>query len=219
MATSRQAWRRGDGSAVVRGWVELYTVGLPPEMQARRRGEVAGDLADENQDAIRRGELGELRRRRLIRLALGIPADLAWRFLEAPSVARRIRARLPQVAWVPLSRWSLVMITIVTIGSAGGLAIVTVPYLTGQMTASTWPGWGPVGFSLGCTAVLVGGLLSVPWPRRGVAVTIPGALVGLLAAPWLWGCWFLPLVAVLLRVYQADKDAWPRRTTGPGSAT
>jgi hypothetical protein len=204
---------------VVRGWVEFYTVGLPTEMQVRRRGEVAGDLADENQDAIRRGELGELRRRRLVRWALGIPADLAWRFLEAPIVARRIRARLPRVDWVPLSRWSLVMIAIVTIGSAGGLAIVTVPYLTGQMSASTWQGWGPVGFSLGCTTVLVGVLLSVPWPRRGIAVTIPGVVVGLLAAPWLWACWFLPLMAVLLRAYQADRDAWPGRTIGPGGAT
>jgi hypothetical protein len=216
MTTSRRAWRRGDGSAVVRGWVGLYTVGLPAEMQARRRGEVAGDLADETHDAIRRGELETLRRRRLARWLLGIPADLSWRFLEAPAVARRIRAELPRVEWVPLSRGSMTLVVIVVIGSAGGLAIVTVPFLTGQLGPTTWQGWGPVGFSLGCAAVLVGILLSVPWPRRGVAVMLPGVAIGLLAAPWLWGCWFLSLVAVLLRAYQADRDARSRGTNGPG---
>lgn len=206
---------------MVRGWVAVYTLGLPAEMQARRRGEVAGDLADETQDAMRRGELEHLRRRRLVRWLLGIPADVAWRLFEAPVTAQRIRARLPQIGWVPLSRVSLTMVVIVAVGSAGGLAIVTVPYLTGQATAGTWPGWGPIGFSMGCAAVLVGILLAVPWPRRGVAVMVPGVVIGLLAAPWLWSCWLLSLVGVLIRVYQADRDAWPWRTPGarhtPGS--
>jgi hypothetical protein len=177
-------------------------------MRERRRSEVAGDLADETLDAIRRGDRRGLFRQRLVRLALGIPADLSWRLVDAPLVARELYGPTP---WVPLTRWTLALTGIVATIAAGGLAIVTIPVLTGQARPDLWPGWGPVGFAIGSAVVLVGVLASVFWPRLGAALLVPGAVLGLLAAPWLWGSWLLAVIAGAARAYQAQTDAeWPR---------
>ena len=103
MTTSRLLGRRGDGSAAVSGWVRLYTLGLPPAMRERRRSEVAGDLADETVDAIRRGERRGLLYQRMMRLALGIPADLSWR--RQPSDPTPLLATPPVLAAMPSPRW------------------------------------------------------------------------------------------------------------------
>jgi hypothetical protein len=182
-------------------------------MRARRRAEVAGDLADETMDAIRHGDRSGLFRQRLTRLVLGIPADLSWRLIDAPPVARRLYGPTP---WVPLTRWTLALVGTVALISAGGLAIVTWPALTGQSRPDLWPGWGPVGFAVGSLVVLAGILASVFWPRLGAALVVPGAVVGLLAAPWLWGGWLLAVIAGAARAYQAEVDA--DRPLPPGGA-
>lgn len=216
MVASRRSWRRRDGSAAVRGWVAMYTLGLPRAMRERRRDEVTGDLADENLDAVRRGELAGLRRRRLIRWLLGVPADLSWRFLDAPPAAQAIRARLPAIDWVPLTRWSMALVALSAIGSAGALVVIGIPLATGQARPEWWPGLGPTGFLIGCTAVLVGVITCVPWPRRGAMIVVAGALVGFVTAPWLWGCWFVAVAAAALRAYQADSgSSWSDRSGGP----
>ena len=191
----------------MRGWVALYTVGLPAAMRARRQDEVAGDLADETMDAIRRGDRSGLLLQRVVRLLLGIPADLSWRLVDAPSIARQSYG---PTAWVPLTRWTLALTAVVAVIAGGGLAIVTWPALTGQSRPDLWPGWGPIGFALGSLVVLVGVVASVFWPRLGAALVVPGAVIGLLAAPWLWGSWLLAVIAGAARAYQADVDAhWP----------
>jgi hypothetical protein len=169
-------------------------------MRARRRDEIAADLADERADAIRRGRQRDLFSRRLRLLVAGVPDDLVWRLFDAPAMAGPYRT---PTAWVPLSRWSFLLLAVVAIGAAGALAIVSVPMLTGHAGTVAWPGIGPAGFALGCLAILTGIPLSVPWPRRGAVVATVGSVVGLLAAPWLWGCWFLALIAVGVRWYQA----------------
>ena len=207
MRAPRLRWRRGDGSAAVRGWVALYTLGLPGEMRLRRRGEVIADLADEALHAVRTGRTAELFGQRVIRLALGVPSDLSWRFVDAPAIARRHAYHVP---WVPLSRWTFALLAMVAIGAAGAFGIVTVPDLAGPTTDDGWHGWGPAGFGIACAAIMVGVIACVPWPRRGAAIVLPAVLLGFLASPWLWGCWFLAFIGVMARLYQADADA-PRQ--------
>ena len=199
MATSRLQRRRGDGSAVVNGWVALYTLGLPDPVRARRREEVAADLREESLDAVRHGRASRLARQRVRRLIVGIPDDLAWRAFDAPDIALDLQLPMP---WVPLNRWSSALLAIAAIGAAGGLALVAIPYLTAGGTAQAWAGWGPIGFMIGAAGVLAAILVSVPWPGRGVAVVVPSVLIGFAAAPVLWGCWALAAFAVTVRLVQ-----------------
>lgn len=208
MRIPRPGRRRDDGAAVVRGWVATYTFGLPAELRRRRRDEIAADLADEAIDAVRRSEQRALLSRRIGRLLRGIPDDLTWRLIDAPALARGFHV---ETAWVPLSRWSLALLTIATIGTTGALTIVTIPLVTGLAPAGTWAGWGPVGFGIGCAVLLAGILGSVPWPARGAAVVVVGAVLGMLAAPMLWGCWLLAVIAVGVRWYETMPPATPRR--------
>ena len=209
MTTSRLLGRRGDGSAAVRGWVAVYTLGLPAPLRERRRGEVAGDLADETIDAVRRGETADLRRRRLVRLVLGIPDDIAWRLVEAPRIARAQPPSADTHEWAPPTRVSLVLLGISAIGAAGGLTLTLSGMTSGRPAAEVWLGWGPYGFIAACALILLAVLLAVPWPRRGLAVGLAASGIGLAAAPWLWGCWFLVLIALLVRWYQANHVGGP----------
>jgi hypothetical protein len=170
-------------------------------MRERRLAEIAADLAEETDDAVRQHRRARLRRQRLTRLVRGIPDDLLWRFGDAPVIARQYRALTP---WVPLDRWSAVLMGVVAIGAAGALGLVGAPYVTGRLDPSTWLGWGPAGFVVSCTGVLVALSVAVPWPRRGAAVLLPALLVGIAAAPWLWGCWVLSAMAVGLRLYRSS---------------
>jgi hypothetical protein len=187
---------------VVRGWVAIYTLGLPAVMRIRRRDEVAADLAEEELHAIRRGDRSGLFPQRLIRLLAGMPADVAWRLIDAPAMARDLRIPM---AWVPLTRWTLVPLAVISIGAAGALTVVAVPLVTGAADPATWQGWGPVGFAVGCIGVLISTVVAVPWPRRAAMIVAGAVIVGLLASPWLWGCWSLAALAIAARVHQAGQ--------------
>ena len=201
MAAARRVWRPGDGAAAVRGWATLYTLGLPAPMRERRLGEIAADLDEEHADAVRRHTQATLRRQRLIRLALGVPDDLSWRLFDAPAMARGYRAGW---VWVPLDRWTALLMAVAGIGASGGLALVGAPYVTGTLAPSTWLGWGPTGFIVGCIGVLAALSVAIPWPGRGAALMLPTLIVGLAAAPWLWSCWVLSAMAVGLRWHRAS---------------
>jgi hypothetical protein len=201
MTTSRLPRRRGDGSAVVDGWVAVYTLGLPAPMRARRREELSGFLADERADAVRRGEVGTLRRRRLIRWFLGIPDDLLWRLTDARAVARAY----PRPAWVPLTRWSGFLLVCVGLGAVAAFVLVAQLLVDGSVAETDWAMPGPLGFLASCLAIAIGTGVAIPWPRAGAVVTTLGALIGFAVAPWLWGCWGLAVIAVVLRLVQADR--------------
>ena len=125
MTTSRLQGRRGDGSAVVRGWVAVYTLGLPGGDGAGGAGtEVAGDLADETLDAVRRGETADLRRRRRLRWS---PVSLTTSSGASPtppsSRAGRV-ARDPARSGCRCRGFAVVLLAISAIGTAGALALV-----------------------------------------------------------------------------------------------
>lgn len=206
MRTSRLHGWRGDGSTVVRRWVAIYTFGLPAPIRERRRGEVAGDLADEALDAVRRGETAGLRRRRIERWIVGIPDDLAWRLIDAPADVRALRVTLRPTPWIPVSRLAMLFLGVAAIGAAGGLTIMIGSVVNGRSAEDTWTGWGPYGFMAACAAALVAILLAVPWPRRGLALGVVAVAVGLAASPWLAGCWLLILIALVGRWHEARAD-------------
>jgi hypothetical protein len=200
---------RDHGAAAVRGWVELYTRGLPAELRDRRCEEVEADLADETLDAERSGSTGGLRAARWSRLIRGIPADVSWRLGDgrraAPSPEKR-RERMPA------SRLSLVLLAGVAILAGIGLVLSLQPLVTLGHDPDRWQSWGPYGFAAGATAVIVGSLVAVWRPVPGAVIALTGALVGALASPWLLMFWLLVPIAVAVRLYV---PAAPKR---PGDA-
>jgi hypothetical protein len=67
-------------AVLVRGWVDLYTRGMPAEVRAVRRDEVDDDLWCEHQEAAAAGRSARtLDADRVLRLVFGMPADISWR--------------------------------------------------------------------------------------------------------------------------------------------
>jgi hypothetical protein len=68
-------------AAIVRGWVDLYTRGLPADERAARRDEIDDDLWCEHAEAAGAGRSARsLDTDLALRLMLGIPSDISWRF-------------------------------------------------------------------------------------------------------------------------------------------
>lgn len=71
----------GRSAGLVRGWVDLYTRGLPAELRDGRRDEIAGDLWSQFEEAAITGRSERTTENEiLVRLVTGIPADISWRF-------------------------------------------------------------------------------------------------------------------------------------------
>ena len=88
------------GSTLVRRWVALYTRGLPPSIRDRRRAEIESDLWAHADEAAALGRApAALDIEMLLRLVMGVPADLAWRrshrAAPQPPTGRRPRCRRP----------------------------------------------------------------------------------------------------------------------------
>jgi hypothetical protein len=67
-------------AAIIRGWVDLYTRGMPAEMRAARRDEVDDDLWCQHEEAVVLGRSARsLGTDLILRLLFGVPADLSWR--------------------------------------------------------------------------------------------------------------------------------------------
>lgn len=167
LAPLRRTFARDHGAALVRGWVALYTLGLVDPLRTRRQAEIAADLAEEANDAIRRATVAGLAGRRMVRLIRGVPADIAWRLLDAPAMATDLGIQQP---WVPPTRWTLALLAIAAIGTAGALGLVAGTLLDGSARPGPWLGWGPYGFVGGCITALIGIVVAIhaPLDRKSV---------------------------------------------------
>jgi hypothetical protein len=66
-------------AAGIRAWVNLYTRGLPAEIKTARRDEIDDDLWCQLEEAAAEGRSGhEVDTELLVRLVLGMPADVGW---------------------------------------------------------------------------------------------------------------------------------------------
>jgi len=115
----------GRSAGLVRGWVDLYTRGLPAELRDRRRDEIAGDLWSQFEEAALIGRSPRATANEiLVRLLTGIPADLTWRFahrggtpVDAP--ATPVGAGLPRAVGLGLT----------TLVAGAGLALLFVLFV------------------------------------------------------------------------------------------
>ncbi len=85
VAAPAPATDESPAATMIRGWVRVYTSGLPAGLRAERRAELDSDLYDHAQDAARSGE--PFAASAVLRCLFGIPADLAWRVEHARTIA------------------------------------------------------------------------------------------------------------------------------------
>jgi hypothetical protein len=101
-------------TALVRGWVRLYTRGLPGSIRDARRNQVEDDLWCEHEEAAELGRSGRsLGADLVLRLLFGIPADISWRLEQrqvrsGPSISMRVVASLSIVGGSALASASII---------------------------------------------------------------------------------------------------------------
>lgn len=174
---------------LVRGWVGLYTRGLPPEPRAARRDEVDDDLWCEHEEAAALGRSARsLDANLLLRLLFGMPADISWRLAYGGHAPAARLARSPAMST------SILGVLAVVAGSSPGFLLI----LSGLFGDAMWT-WGGtvVLLVLGAMAFLAAALgLAWRFQDRVSLLSVAGAL---LAA---WGAFLIiagghPLIVTL----------------------
>jgi len=196
---------------LVRAWVRLYTRGLPADVRVARTDEIESDLwsqHDEARSADRNvtGVATEI----VTRLALGIPADVAWRLEQGRLAAPRIeRHRDPGTRTVAL---------LAVIGGLAWAAAIADWAITGLDHADS--GWDQPAIEFaGMVGVLaislsLGGLGFILTNRFDSTVGLLGLLGGAGGAMGLLGAYaailLLPVgsVAVVLFLARIHATGW-----------
>jgi hypothetical protein len=130
-------------AAVIRGWVDLYTRGLPADARAARRDEIDDDLWCEHADAAAAGlSARSIDAELALRLVFGIPSDISWRMTFRAERATMSHPRSTSVdprsvgafAIVGGLAWEILMILAIPVGPAlwtEGGTLVAVGLLAG----------------------------------------------------------------------------------------
>jgi hypothetical protein len=167
-------------AVLVRGWVDLYTRGMPAPMRAARRDEIDDDLWCEHEEAAAIGRSGRsLGADLVLRLVLGMPADISWRLMYRGRAASGLE-RSPSMSTSVLGVFAIV--AGLTFGS---LLILFVP-----VGEAVWTGsigiFGILGTLVGAIAFMAAALgLASRFQDRVSLVGALGALsvtVGALAS-------------------------------------
>ncbi len=208
-------------ATVVRGWVAVYTRGLPGELRDGRRAEIESDLWAHAEDAYVSGHPPtSLDAEMLVRLATGIPADIAWRW------SHQVPARPLQTKEIgmhePRSHQAL---TVIGVGLAAiGLAFAVLSLVAIQQNTDDRPSdvlaasAGAVAMMAGLALALVGLLIVSRNPTVARQLAIVGAAViggtTLLVFAWAWPIGIamaLPAVIGVVRARQVT-EAHGRQT-------
>lgn len=202
-------------ATVVRGWVAVYTRGLPGELRDGRRAEIESDLWAHAEDAYVAGHPPtSLDAEMLVRLATGIPADIAWRW------SHQVPARPLQTKDIgmhePRSHQAL---TVIGVGLAAiGLAFAVLNVVAIQQNTDDRPSdvlaasAGAVAMMAGLALALVGLLIVSRNPTVARQLAIVGAAViggtTLLVFAWAWPIGIamaLPAVIGVVRARQVTE--------------
>jgi hypothetical protein len=163
-------------AGLVRRWVGLYTRGLPAPIRQDRRDEIDSDLWSQAHDAAVSGHSERsVAVDILVRLLLGVPADLSWR-VERQRLAD---AAGPQTG-VTVSVRPVALLAV--IGGAGW----TIWPIPAVIVGATWPPGDPLTWLLVICVVL--GSLALAFATMGLILSVQdrirpaSAVVGALGA-------------------------------------
>lgn len=176
----------GRSAGLVRGWVDLYTRGLPGELRDGRRDEIAGDLWSQFEEAAvigrsERATANEI----LVRLVAGIPADISWRMAHRggkPEDAEEAKPSDDTTGTVGLG-WTAII---------AGVGLMGLLLRYSEVVTSDVLYWAGVVAEVALALVLAGLALGFQdrLGRRAIVAASVGALCAVLAAVGLWPLMF-----------------------------
>jgi hypothetical protein len=194
--------------APTRAWTALYTRGLPAEVRGERREEIDCDLWEHQRQAdLQREPATNTAAAILLRLIMGIPADMTWR-LEAGANARSGKGTQMNDSWTMRGLLAL------------ALAVAAFPAVIGVLVAIGANGeidgtserlfWGISQTIIG-TAIISGLVISARRPSLGIGLVAAGTIA--ISALWYWFAMItVPIGLVLLAIayFRAGRPSWPR---------
>ncbi len=193
---------------MVRSWVALYTLGLPPDLRIARRLEINSDLWEQRRLAEYTGEtpLGTAAEI-AARAVLGVLSDITWR-VQARLSARPERSYQVSESWTMRSLLGagvvLALFVIVTGIGAIADALLDADVANGQAA------FGAVTVLAGA-AVAAGLLTSRRNPLLGIGLVAAGAIT--VAAAWYWMLVItipIGIAMVAIACFRARQTGWPR---------
>lgn len=132
-------------AGLVRGWVRVYTSGLPAELRDARRDEIDDDLWCQHEEAAALGRSARsLDADMVMRLLFGIPADLSWRltYRGKPSSSSLERSSsmstraLGSSAIIAGLIWGLLFIAFIPLGESVWTGAIGVAGVLGSLVAA-----------------------------------------------------------------------------------
>jgi hypothetical protein len=183
-------------TSAVLAWCDWYTRGLPDDVAAERRDELAADLHDHRLDAMRRDEVdGRHARAVVARALLGAPADLSWRSHQL-RIARSARRQEKQMS-VASRRDGRTTVAYVLGGLVVAWSVLNVAMLWNLVSVSSNDEDRRWGLAIGLTGLVCLGLSAwalTALTRRPRAAGAALAVSAVLTTVWI--TWFLWLAAV-----------------------
>ncbi len=193
--------------ALTRAWTAAYTRGLPEAVRAQRQEEIDCDLWEHQRLAdFERAPTSGTAVEMLLRLVLGVPADLAWR-VEAGASARSEKGTQMNDSWIMRGLLALALaIAIVPIGlgiyqvGGGGEYGSTLERVGGSLL------WSATGLAMGA-----GLLLSKSRSALGLSLLAVGVIGISVLLHWMAVVPLaIGLVLLAIAYFRAGRPGWPR---------
>ena len=200
---------------LTRAWVAVYTRGLPPDVGGERREEIDCDLWHQRRLAdLEREPVTGTAVQILVRVILGIPADLLWR-VEAGSSTQTVgRTSVNETLSMRIG-FLVAMLPLAALAAAG----VSFVLGNGDFENST-EHW--IWRALFVACPIIGGLglwLCATQPRLGMALVLAGVGSSAFLMPWMAvGTVPVGLVIIAFAIKRSGLGIWPFRPGTTGAA-
>jgi len=207
--------------SLARAWTATYTRGLPADMRDGRREEIDCDLWEHQRLAdLARVTTSGTALEILLRLVLGIPADLLWR-LEAGASARSERdIRMKESNLVKVAVVIGILLAAATLFAGMGNLV----FLTGDWEEGSGFFQRVYGLlvALSGAAVIAGLIVGTRRPNLGLGLVSAGSLGTIVLMFWIFMITIpVSVVLVWIAYVRAGKPRWPftgARPSATGSA-
>jgi len=193
--------------ALTHAWAGLYTRGLPADRRTQRREEIDCDLWEHQRLAdLQREPVTATAAAILLRLLLGIPADIVWR-LETGASARS--GRVTQMNDT-LAMRGLLTVALAIAAFPLVIGILVAVGLNGEMDNAERAIYGPLQIVIG-SSIFGGLVLSLRRPALGIGLMVAGTIA--ISAMWYWAAMITIPIGVgliALAYFRSRRPGWPR---------